>query len=151
MQHPGRMAPDLRYRYVQRRRSFSARDRDRKGSQMAAETTIERAMSDYLSVSRNAHLYAADEYARAEAHAWERLQAVLDGSVDSLGQLEAELETVDRGRFLGVRFGWRRQDAEHVGREARAAQACVDHVATPVPVVPRWMTKQGRPISDRSA
>jgi hypothetical protein len=60
---------------------------------MAAETTIERAMSDYLSVSRRAHLYAAAEYERAEARAWERLQAVLDGSVDSLDQLEAELET----------------------------------------------------------
>ena len=32
-------------------------------------------------------------YERAEARAWERLQAVLDGSVDSLDQLEAELET----------------------------------------------------------
>ena len=60
---------------------------------MAAETTIERAMSDYLSVSRRAHLYAGSEYERAEARAWERLQAVLDGSVDSIDQLEAELET----------------------------------------------------------
>lgn len=54
---------------------------------MAAETlTIERAMSDYLAVSRNAHLYAADEYARAEAQAWERLQALLpqDGA-DAFG------------------------------------------------------------------
>ena len=60
---------------------------------MAAETTIERAMSDYLSVSRRAHLYAGGEYERAEARAWERLQAVLDGSVGSIDQLEAELET----------------------------------------------------------
>lgn len=60
---------------------------------MAADTTIERAMSDYLSVSRRAHLYAGAEYERAEARAWERLQAVLDGSSDSLEELETELET----------------------------------------------------------
>jgi len=59
---------------------------------MAAETTIERAMSDYLSVSRRAHLYAGAEYDRAEARAWERLQAVLDGSADSLDELKTELE-----------------------------------------------------------
>jgi hypothetical protein len=54
---------------------------------MAAETlTIERAMSDYLSVSRNAHLYAADEYARAEAQAWDRLQALLpEEGADTFG------------------------------------------------------------------
>ena len=60
---------------------------------MAAETTIERAMSDYLSVSRRAHLYAGAEYERAEARAWERLQAVLEGSGDGLGEFESELET----------------------------------------------------------
>ena len=60
---------------------------------MAAETTIERAMSDYLSVSRRAHLYAGAEYERAEARAWERLQAVLDGSTDSIDEFESELET----------------------------------------------------------
>jgi hypothetical protein len=64
---------------------------------MAAETTIERAMSDYLSVSRRAHLYAGAEYERAEARAWERLQALLDGSTDSLDglELEPEPETAD--------------------------------------------------------
>ena len=59
---------------------------------MAAETTIERAMSDYLSVSRRAHLYAGAEYERAEARAWERLQAVLEGSGDGLDEFESELE-----------------------------------------------------------
>lgn len=52
---------------------------------MTAETeivTIERAMSDYLAVSRNAHLYAVDEYERAESAAWERLQAVLPSGSD---------------------------------------------------------------------
>jgi hypothetical protein len=54
-------------------------------------------MSDYLSVSRRAHLYAGAEYERAEARAWERLQALLDGSTDSLDglELEPEPETAD--------------------------------------------------------
>ncbi|MCU0309261.1 MAG: hypothetical protein MUE51_16145 [Thermoleophilia bacterium] len=37
---------------------------------------VERAMSDYLAVSRGAHLYATpDDHERAEARAWERLVA----------------------------------------------------------------------------
>lgn len=39
------------------------------------ETTLERAISDYLSVSRSAHLYEPGEYAKAEAEAWARLEA----------------------------------------------------------------------------
>lgn len=39
------------------------------------DKTLERAISDYLSVSRSAHLFDAQEYAKAEAEAWERLQA----------------------------------------------------------------------------
>ncbi len=57
---------------------------------MAADSiTIERAMSDYLAVSRNAHLYAIDEYERAEAAAWERLQALR--LADGAGALGADL------------------------------------------------------------
>lgn len=37
--------------------------------------TLERAISDYLAVSRSSHLYEPDEYVRAEQEAWERLQA----------------------------------------------------------------------------
>lgn len=37
---------------------------------------LERATSDYLAVSRNAHLYGTPaEYDRAEARAWERVLA----------------------------------------------------------------------------
>jgi hypothetical protein len=43
---------------------------------MTAELTIERAMSDYLAVSRNATLYGP-EYEQAEARAWERLQEAI--------------------------------------------------------------------------
>ncbi len=59
----------------------------RKVPTMAADPiTIERAMSDYLAVSRNAHRYAIDEYERVEAAAWERLQALLPGDgADALG------------------------------------------------------------------
>ena len=58
---------------------------------MAADfITIERAMSDYLAVSRNAHLYATDEYERAEAAAWERLQALLPA--DAADPLGADLQ-----------------------------------------------------------
>jgi hypothetical protein len=60
---------------------------------MAAETlTIERAMSDYLAVSKNAHLYTADDYARAEAQAWERLQALLPQDEDGAGTFGADLQ-----------------------------------------------------------
>ncbi|MEW6582205.1 MAG: hypothetical protein AB1416_05540 [Actinomycetota bacterium] len=39
---------------------------------------VERARSDYLAVSRCAHLYASDEdYDQAERAAWERLEAAL--------------------------------------------------------------------------
>jgi hypothetical protein len=60
---------------------------------MTAETTLERAMSDYLSVSRRAHLYSGAEYERAEARAWERLQAVLENSAAPVDELASELET----------------------------------------------------------
>ncbi len=60
---------------------------------MTAESiTIERAMSDYLAVSRNAHLYAPDEYERAEAAAWQRLQELLPDGADAVG---ADLQTAD--------------------------------------------------------
>lgn len=39
------------------------------------EKSLERAMSDYLAVSRSAHLYDTGEYAKAEQEAWESLQA----------------------------------------------------------------------------
>jgi hypothetical protein len=38
---------------------------------------LDRAASDYLSVSRRAELFGPQEYERAEARAWERLQAAL--------------------------------------------------------------------------
>lgn len=41
---------------------------------MTAEITVERALSDYLAVSRNAGLYGPGEYEDAELRAWERLQ-----------------------------------------------------------------------------
>lgn len=42
------------------------------------QADVERARADYLAVSRNAHLYAsAEEYERAEAAAWERLDAAI--------------------------------------------------------------------------
>lgn len=43
---------------------------------MTAELTIERAMSDYLAVSRNSTLYGL-EYEEAETRAWERLQEAI--------------------------------------------------------------------------
>ena len=43
-----------------------------------AEIELERALTDYLAVSRCAHLYASPEdYEQAEASVWERLQAAL--------------------------------------------------------------------------
>ena len=42
---------------------------------------LERAIADYLRVSRGAHLYAsADEHARAEEAAWNRLVAARDAA-----------------------------------------------------------------------
>ncbi len=37
---------------------------------------LERAVSDYLAISRGAHMFEPDEYERAEAEAWERVQAL---------------------------------------------------------------------------
>lgn len=43
------------------------------------EEELERAMADYLRVSRGAHLYASDdEHQRAEEAAWDRLEAARD-------------------------------------------------------------------------
>lgn len=42
------------------------------------EKMLERAMSDYLAVSRSAHLYEPDEYVKAEQDAWKRLQDARD-------------------------------------------------------------------------
>ncbi len=44
------------------------------------DKTLERAISDYLAVSRSAHLYEHGEYAKAEQDAWERLQAARDAA-----------------------------------------------------------------------
>lgn len=44
--------------------------------QRSPEDELERAMADYLRVSRGAHLYASeDEHLRAEQAAWDRLVA----------------------------------------------------------------------------
>lgn len=44
--------------------------------QRSPEEELERAMADYLRVSRGAHLYAsAEEHQRAEEAAWDRLVA----------------------------------------------------------------------------
>jgi hypothetical protein len=43
------------------------------------QAEVERARSDYLAVSRCAHLYASPEdYDAAERSAWERLRSALD-------------------------------------------------------------------------
>lgn len=43
-----------------------------------AQDELERARSDYLSVSRGAHLYATETaHAEAESRAWERLERAL--------------------------------------------------------------------------
>jgi hypothetical protein len=49
---------------------------------MTAEITVDRAMSDYLSVSRRAHLYGPGEYDEAEERAWARLQEALAAAGD---------------------------------------------------------------------
>lgn len=47
--------------------------------QMSPDEELERAMADYLRVSRGAHLYASeDEHLRAEQAAWDRLLAARD-------------------------------------------------------------------------
>ena len=60
---------------------------------MTAEITIERAMSDYLAISRNAALYGPGQYDDAEIRAWERLQlalAVAGGDGDDSGPSTSE-------------------------------------------------------------
>jgi len=53
----------------------------------------ERAVSDYLSISRRAELFGPHEYERAEARAWARLQAALDEhDVDVTSTFEHEAE-----------------------------------------------------------
>jgi hypothetical protein len=50
-----------------------------RGSDADPADEVARARSDYLAVSRCAHLYASpDDYDLAERSAWERLQAALD-------------------------------------------------------------------------
>ncbi len=45
------------------------------------DEALERATSDYLRVSRGAHLYASeDEHQRAEQAAWDRLETARDQS-----------------------------------------------------------------------
>ena len=57
---------------------------------MAADTlTFERAMSDYLSISRNSHLYRPEEYERVEAAAW---QALMDLIPDGANPFGADLQ-----------------------------------------------------------
>lgn len=47
--------------------------------QMSPDEELERAMADYLRVSRGAHLYASeDEHLRAEQAAWDRLIVARD-------------------------------------------------------------------------
>jgi hypothetical protein len=42
----------------------------------ATQADVDRARADYLAVSKNAHMYGStEEYERAEAAAWERLEA----------------------------------------------------------------------------
>lgn len=44
-----------------------------------AHEELERAMADYLAVSRGSHLYAdAEAHAAAEAKAWERMMTLRD-------------------------------------------------------------------------
>ncbi len=43
-------------------------------TQTELEKALERASSDYLSVSKSAHLFDEAEYTRAEAEAWERME-----------------------------------------------------------------------------
>lgn len=44
------------------------------------QAELDRARSDYLAVSRNAHMYATEaDHAEAERRAWERLEHALEG------------------------------------------------------------------------
>jgi len=43
-------------------------------TQTELEKALERASSDYVSVSKSSHLFDEAEYERAEAEAWERLE-----------------------------------------------------------------------------
>lgn len=46
----------------------------------SAQEELDRARSDYLAVSRGAHLYATEiDHAEAESRAWERLERALMG------------------------------------------------------------------------
>jgi hypothetical protein len=46
---------------------------------MSPDEELERAMTDYLRISRGAHLYASgDEHQRAEEAAWDRLAIARD-------------------------------------------------------------------------
>lgn len=44
---------------------------------------LERAVSDYLAISRQAHLFAEGEYASSEERAWERLAAAIAAARDA--------------------------------------------------------------------
>ncbi len=47
-------------------------------AERTADEELERARSDYLAVSRGAHLFATDQdHAEAEERAWERLEKAL--------------------------------------------------------------------------
>ncbi len=64
---------------------------------MTAEISIDRATSDYLSVSRRAHLYGAKAYEEAEARAWERLQEAIANAGDPAGDADAERQPEPAG------------------------------------------------------
>ena len=65
---------------------------------MTAEISIDRAMSDYLSVSRRAHLYESKAYEEAEARAWERFQEALGrGHGDPAGGADTERQREPAG------------------------------------------------------
>lgn len=68
------------------------RAQHRKGKSLTAETiSIERATSDYLSVSRRAHLYGHKQYDQAEQRAWEQLQeAIARAAEESEHGVDAE-------------------------------------------------------------
>ncbi len=65
---------------------------------MTAETiSIERATSDYLSVSRRAHLYGHRAYEEAEARAWERLQEAIARDAQADGDRDADRQPEPAG------------------------------------------------------
>ncbi len=61
-------------------RNRSGTDRLQMTTLTDADKTLERAISDYLAVSRSSNLYEPDEYVKAEQEAWERLQAARDAA-----------------------------------------------------------------------